>query len=346
VSVARIVLGLAAAVLGPAAAIAGPDAPAIPEVFRRVKPSVVVLETTGRALGRTGDRQMATVGGLGSGVLVDTSGVILTAAHVVQAAEEIRVHFADGTVKTAHVRASEPAADVAAIQLDEPPAPGTPAPLGDSDRVEVGDAIFIVGAPLGISYTLTFGHVSARRRGSQIWGAFSTAELLQTDAVINQGNSGGPMFNTDGEVIGIVSSMISRSGGFEGLGFVVTSNLARELVLDRRARWTGLEGYVLQGTLAQIFNLPQPLGLLVQRVAAGSPAARLGLRPGTMRLQIQGEEILIGGDVVLGVQGVMLTDPQSVPKVRSLVNAIGPGGDITVTVLRDGRRVDLTGKLD
>ena len=336
----RSVVGLALTLL------AATQALAISETFKRVKESVVVLETSEKALSPArGSRELVKVGGLGSGVLVDKSGLILTAAHVVQAAEEIKVHFADGTVQMATVYASEPSADIAVIKLNEPPTSGIVAPLGDSDKVEVGDEIFIVGAPLGITYTLTVGHISARRRANQLWGGFSSAELFQTDAAINHGNSGGPMFNTDGEVIGIVSSMISQSGGYEGLGFVVTSNVARRLVLENRAVWSGMEGYMLEGRLAQIFNVPQAMGILVQRVAANSPAARMGLHPGTLRATIEDEEIIIGGDIVLAVQGIALTDGESFGKIRSTVNQLEPGAELTITVLRDGAQIELSGVL-
>ena len=118
------------------------------------------------------------------------------------------------------------------MQLERRPTGAKPAPLGDSDRAEVGDQIFIVGAPLGISYSLTVGYISARRETDDLFGGFLPTEQFQTDAAINEGNSGGPMFNMKGEVIGIVSYIISQSGGFEGLGFVITSNMAKRLLLD------------------------------------------------------------------------------------------------------------------
>jgi len=132
------------------------------------------------------------------------------------------------------------------------------------------------------------GHVGGRRRPTARYGWFSLAEFVQTDAAINPGNSGGPMFNMTGEVIGIVSNIITRSGGFEGLGFVVASNTARRLPLDRPSFWTGLQGYPVHGPLARALNVPQPVGLLVQRVAEGSPAAQMGLRGGTIKATIDG----------------------------------------------------------
>ena len=167
---------------------------------------------------------------------------------------------------------SEPAADLAVLQLEKKPASAQVAVVGDSDRVEVGDEIFIVGAPLGITYSLTVGHISARRQTDDLFGGFLPTEQFQTDAVINEGNSGGPMFNMDGEVIGVVSYMISQSGGFEGLGFVITSNMATRLLLEERRLWSGFQGRVLRGDLARIFNLPQESGGLVEIVADRSIA--------------------------------------------------------------------------
>ena len=200
------------------------------------------------------------------------------------------------------------------------PAGAAVARLGDSDRAEVGDQVFVVGAPLGIGRTLTVGHLSARRTMNATSGGVVSRELFQTDAAINQGNSGGPLFDLNGNVIGVVSYIMSRSGGSDGLGFVVTSNTARRLLLDERTVWSGLDGYLLAGDLARAFNLPTERGaLLVQRVAAGSPAERLGLRGGTMPVAFGQETILLGGDVILAVEGIGLGTPQLYGDRKSVV---------------------------
>jgi S1-C subfamily serine protease len=174
----------------------------------------------------------------------------------------------------------------------------------------------------------------------------SRSEFFQTDAAINEGNSGGPMFNMHGEVIGIVSHIVSRSGGFEGLGFVVTSNLARKLLLERSPFWSGMEGFLLSGEMAKIFNVPQPAGLLVQRIAPHSPASQLGLRPGTLAAVIEGEPLVVGGDIILEVQGVpFIPDGSSYTVIRERLTSLKPGDKITVLVLRDGRKEELTAKL-
>ncbi len=269
----------------------------------------------------------------------------MTAAHVVHTADEISVQFLSGEVVGAQVIASEPEADVSLLRLERVPARAPVAKLGESDKVEVGDQVFVVGAPYGISHTLTVGHISARHKPNTLYSGMSLAEFFQTDAAINQGNSGGPMFSMAGEVVGIVSHIISKSGGFEGLGFVVTSNMARRLLLERNSFWTGLEGYVLSGDLAKVFNLPQPVGLLVQRVAERSPAARIGLQPGTMKATIDGETLIMGGDIILQVQGIPIADSSSYEKIQERLSQLHPGAEVTITVLREGLQMELTSRL-
>src|SRR2546428_13848763 len=214
------------------------------------------------------------VGGLGSGVLISPDGKILTAAPVVQTADAIEVEFLTGEPLRAPVLSSEPSADVALLQLEKAPRGPFVAKIGDSDSVEIGAPVFVVGAPLGASHTLTVGYISARRKPNATLSGMSRAEFFQTDAAINQGNSGGPLFNMQGEVIGIVSYILSHSGGSEGLGFAVTSKVARQL-LEQKSFWSGVSGYMLSGDLAQGFNVPPPGGGPPgAAVAAGSPAPR------------------------------------------------------------------------
>lgn len=148
-----------------------------------------------------------------------------------------------------------------------------------------------------------------------------------------------------GEVIGVVSHIISKSGGFEGLGFVVTSHMAPRLLLEKRSFWSGLEGFVLSGELAMAFNLPQPVGLLVQRVAARSPAERIGLRPGTMKATIEGQVLTVGGDIILQVQGIALSAENSYERIQERLSRLRSGAEVTITVLREGRLVELNAKL-
>ena len=204
------------------------------KVFKRVSGSVVVILTEEKVLPPdTYEGKKVSAQGLGSGVLVSKDGKVLTAAHVVQTADTVSVEFPNGEIVKAKVVSSEPPADVALLQLERVPASAVVAKLGDSDQVGVADQIFVVGAPYGISHTLTVGHISARRtpRGEQ--SELGLAEFFQTDAAVNQGNFGGPMFNMNGEVIGIVSHILSQSGGFEGLGFAVRWLGSRSRAISR-----------------------------------------------------------------------------------------------------------------
>jgi S1-C subfamily serine protease len=309
-------------------------------VYKRVQGSVVVIETVQKDLDFQSPGQPVSVGGLGSGVLISDDGKVLTAAHVVQAADRIDVQFINGETIPARVLASEPAADLALVQLERKPVGAQVVPLGNSDEVEVGEQIFVVGAPLGVSYSLTVGHISARRQTEDLFGGFLPTEQFQTDAAINQGNSGGPMFNMDGEVIGIVSYIISESGGFEGLGFVITSNMARRLLLEEGRIWSGFQGRVLQGELARIFNVPQDSGVLVEIVADRSIAKALGLQGGTIKAAIGEEKIIIGGDIILEAMGISINESER-DRIRSRFHDMRSGDEIVVKILRGGEILEL-----
>ena len=308
------------------------------DVFRRVNPSVVIVRARWQEPASPG--KAATVREVGSGFLISREGRVITASHVVQTADTITVEFLDGERVEATVVASEPAADVALLQLARAPAQAVVARLGDSDKAQVGDPVFVVGAPYGIGHSLTVGHLSARYKPGS-YNDMALAELLQTDAAINPGNSGGPVFNMAGAVIGVASHNISKSGGFEGLGFAVSINMAKRLLLEEPSFWSGLSGIMLTGTLAKALNLPQPAGILVQAVAANSPAAQMGLRPGTVEATIDGRPLLVGGDVILAVLGVPIGE-ESYERRRERVNQIPPGALVILTVLRDGQAITLS----
>jgi S1-C subfamily serine protease len=315
------------------------EAQAVGDVFRRVSPSVVVIRSRGRDVSATGQVRF---GEIGSGGLISADGKVMAAAHVVHAMDEITVQFIGGETVRARVVASEPAADLSLIQLERVPAGVRVAKLANG--VRVGDQVLIVGAPYGLAYSLSVGYISARWPPNTVYPAFPLAEFLQTDATINTGNSGGPMFSFGGKVIGIVSHNISKGGGSEGLGFVVTSNTAKDLVLGRRSIWTGLEGHTLSGDLAAIFNLPQPAGFLVKTVAKGSPAEEAGIRGGIKTVVIDGETLMVGGDVLLAVDGIPAGNLADYMRMREHLQRPAPGAAVKVTVLRAGRVVELVGK--
>jgi serine protease Do len=316
------------------------------DLYGRVDPSVVVIRTVEKDVAPDRGSGLVSMRGLGSGVLISEDGKILTAAHVVQAADRVTVEFAGGKRVRARVTASYPRADVAMLQADAVPQGATPARLGDSDRMRVGDEVFVIGAPYGLSHSLSVGHVSGKHVLREMIAGLTNVELFQTDSAINEGNSGGPVFNMDGEVVGVVSQILSRSGGFEGLGFAVTSNVARRLLFNDRSFWAGVDGYLLTGELAGLFNLPQPAGLLVMRAAENSPASDLGLRAGAVRALIGEEELIVGGDIILEVAGVPLAeDWGTLAEMQAALVKLRPGDKYSVKVLRGGRVIELTAGL-
>ena len=313
----------------------------IGEVFQKVKSSVVVINVNERVVSPIPGRQDAMMSGLGSGVLISEDGKILTAAHVIQTADRLVVEFDHGEAIPAKVLSSNQMADVALIQLEWMPKKYTIAKLGNSDNVKVGDHIFIVGAPYGISQSLTVGYISGRRREGKTASDMVGMELFQTDASINHGNSGGPMFNMQGEIIGTVSHILSQSGGFEGIGFAVTSNLANKILLEQPFFWTGLDSFYLQDEMAAAFNLPQNAGLLVQKVAANSIASRMGLRGGRIPIKIENVELFIGGDILLKVESIPL-HLKNLDQIRKKINSVKEDQPITFTILRAGKVRNIT----
>lgn len=312
------------------------------DVFKHVSGSVVVVLAESKSPGALGS--LADGSGLGSGVLISQSGRVLTAAHVVESADRVRIRFAGGAVVGARVVASHPLADLALLEVTQVPPDAVAARIGDSDQVEVADQVFVVGAPYGISETLSVGYVSARRTSRSEPGDSASVELFQTDAAIAPGNSGGPMFNMQGEVIGIVSRIVSRSGGSEGFGLAVTSNAAKELLLDAPHIWTGVSVVPLSGELARLLNLPQSAGLLVMHAAEDSPGAQIGLRGGTVPALVSGVNLTLGGDIILAVAGVPIeANAGNYRRIRDRLRRAPPGEQVPIVVLRAGRIVELSG---
>jgi serine protease Do len=335
----RLVAILVVAVLGwLSAAVEAQD---VEELFRKVNPSVVVIKAKGRAVVST--RGLVTFNEIGSGVLISPDGKVMTAAHVVHAMDDILVEFVGGEAVPARVVASEPAADLSLLQLARVPPGAQVARLGDSDRVRVGQQVLVIGAPYGLAHSFSAGWISAKWLPNTAYRSMPLAEFFQTTATINTGNSGGPMFNMAGEVIGIVSHNISKGGGSEGLGFVVTMKSARYFLMEREWAWIGLEGRVVTGELAEIFNVPGGSGLLVSVVPKGSPAWDMGLQGGDRTATISGQEIVVRGDIVLTMAGIAIRSDADVPKIRERLGAMPAGQSFKASVLRAGRVIELTG---
>jgi S1-C subfamily serine protease len=311
----------------------------IGEVFRKVTPSVVVIRARGREVSAAGQVRFTETG---SGVLISPDGKVMTAAHVVHTMDEITVEFLGGETVSAKVIGSEPAADLSLLQLERVPSGARVATMADSDAIQVGDAVVIVGAPYGLSYSLSNGVISARWAPNTVYRTMPLAEFFQTTATINTGNSGGPMFNMSGDVIGIVSHNISKSGGSEGLGFVVTLNTARQLLLEKRSFWSGLEGQFLPDDVADLLNVPNnATGYMVKSVAKGSPGEDMGLRGGTVAVTFNGREFVLGGDIVIQLQGLP-ANPANLAKVREWMGRLKTGDSLKAQVLRAGKILELT----
>ena len=301
------------------------------QVFAEVHSAVVTLRTFETAPSVASGGAPAAFEGVGTGTVIDAEGHILTAAHVVQTSEALFVDFFDGSVRSARVLASDPVADLSLLRIEgELPESVRPVVLGDSAADPIGSRVFVVGAPRGVSHTLTQGILSARRRAPSLVAQWAEVEVLQTDAAINPGNSGGPLFNLRGEQIGVVSYIITESGGSEGLGFAVPTSVVRARLLERHPLWSGMSWVPAADELAGALNLPPGRdGLLVQRISRISPAAELGLRGGSMVAVIDGQAMLLGGDVILAVQGI----PSEVRNGRR------------IEVLRGGELVELSAPL-
>ena len=315
------------------------------QLYDSVSASVVVIKAKGREVSSAGTG-LVNFGETGSGVLISADGKVITASHVVQAMDEIEVEFL-GIRETvpARVIASEPAADLSLLQLQRVPSGVQAARLGDSDKARVGHEVIVIGAPYGLSHSLTTGYISARWAPNTVYRRLPFAEFFQTNAAINTGNSGGPMFNMTGEVIGIVSHIISKSGGSEGLGFVVTVNTAKRFLLTTDHFWTGMEGELISGTVAAVMNVPQPVGFLVTAVAKNSPSALAGVRGGTLKATIGGQEYTVGGDVILKIADVTLTAVADMVKMRETLGALPAGSSYGITLLRGGKVIELTGRV-
>ena len=318
------------------------DAQQISETYRKVNPSVVIVRVQQKTPSSDPQQSLVSLPSFGSGVLISAEGKILTAAHVVEAADQICIEFFDGQVIPARVIAISTSADVALVQLERVPTNAVVSAIGDSNKVDVGDQIFIIGSPYGLSHSLTVGHVSARYAPNSGMSFSGAAELLQTDAAINSGNSGSPMFNMKGEVIAVVTNILSRSGGSEGLGFAVTSKAARQ-VLEQKSLWFGLDGILIGGDVAKALNLPQPAGILVQHVSEGSPAWRQGVRAGTLRTSVAGEDMLLGGDVLLEINGIAVTAAEgTVDQIYASLSQLKSGERLRSKVLRAGQVIELS----
>jgi len=290
----------------------------------------------------TDDREVVVLANQGSGVLISSDGKMLTVAHLVQSADEIQVQSGRSDPIRARVLASEPAADIALLQLERVPDGMRPARLGDSDSVSLGEQVLVMGMPQGIGPTATIGHLSGRHRPVTPFGFFDSVDFVRTDAFVAEGSSGAPLFNKEGLVIGIATGVQIKGEQIRGLGFAVTSNTIKAHLLDRKSLWSGMICHWIDGDLARALNIPQASGLLVERIASHSPASRLKLRAGAAPARVGDEEFILGGDIILEMQGVSLAEERGYQRARQALSELRPGDEIRVRILRAGSQLELS----
>ena len=314
------------------------------DIYKAAKDSVAYITST--VYQQTFFFEMVPTRALGSGFLISPEGRILTNNHVISGSSKIEVRFSDGSRYTAKVLVADRADDLALIQID----PKKKVPflkLGDSDALQVGQKVLAIGNPFGFSGTLTTGIVSSM--GREIRNENSTLEgLIQTDAAINEGNSGGPLLDSQGNVIGINTAILAPSGGNIGIGFAMPINRAKAMLEDFRVGKSfgrprfGASTVFIAGDLAAELKLPTNGGLLIQEVGRGSAAEKAGLKGYSDVVLVGNERLGVGGDFITEVDGKPVTESDALAREIARKR---PGDTITVKVFRAGKVLDLAVKL-
>ncbi|MBE0457953.1 trypsin-like peptidase domain-containing protein [Pseudoalteromonas sp. KG3] len=312
-------------------------------LYEKLDQSVVVIYADTDLQRIENDRAVKTTSSsLGTGSIINDEGLILTAAHVVNDADELTVDVPNRGHFKAKVLASYAPADIALIKLISTETDFKTIKIADSDKAAIGEEVFIIGTPYGLSHTLTVGHLSGRRIHPSSDENLKL-EFLQTDAAINQGNSGGPMFNQKGQLIGVVSYIQTQSGGNEGLGFAASSNLVKQMLIERPTIWFGTHYTTLPSGITAALNIPQRSGLLIERVSKQSFADQVGLKGGLVQAVIQGQPLTLGGDVILAVGPHVITgEKTNIERITSYIKELKAGTAIEFTLMRAGRVIKLS----
>jgi S1-C subfamily serine protease len=333
----------------------GGKALTVNEIYRRAAPGVVQVTATQVVSSPRVDpffgfpfpsQQEAEA--LGSGFLIDKAGHIVTNYHVVRGARAVDVSFSNNESMKAKIVGTDPSTDVAVLQVDAHSRALTPLSLGNSDLVRVGDSVVAIGNPFGYDRTVTAGIVSALQRVIQAPNSYSIDHVIQTDAALNKGNSGGPLLNTRGEVVGVnsqISTGGSSSSGNVGVGFAVPINtvktVAAQIIRTGHAEhaFLGIAAQPVTKSAAKLFRLPVSHGLLVARVQPGSGAAKAGLRAGTQSATLAGETYPLGGDLLAAIEEAPL---YSVDQLRDVIGNKKPGDKVKLRVYRGDQQRTVT----
>ena len=275
--------------------------------------------------------------GVGSGFVISEGGHILTNTHVVAAAEQIRLIFRDGTEAKARLVGLDQQTDVAVLQADAPREKLRPAPLGDSDAIRVGQKAIAIGNPFGLGQTASVGVITAKGRVLPLSRTTVLTNVIQTDAAINLGNSGGPLVNSRGEVIGINTAIVV---GANNIAFSIPINTAKELLPQLVARgriarpYLGVTGKVLPPQFLDLFRIPLARGFLVEDVDKGSPAEAAGIKEGALEVSVERERYILGGDIITEIEGIPIRSAEDYFKA---VTSLKVGQEISLTLFRDGQ---------
>jgi S1-C subfamily serine protease len=307
----------------------------VSEIYEQTYKSVVEITVASSQSTPFGEEQQAR--GQGSGFIYDAEGHIVTNQHVVDGAETVSVRFWDGATYDATVVGSDPSTDLAVIKVDAPANVLEPLQLGNSDELTVGESVVALGSPFGLEGTVTSGIVSALHRQMTAPNNFTINDSIQTDAAINHGNSGGPLVNGAGEVVGVNAQIESESGGSDGIGFAIPSSTVETIVpqiisdgsVEHAYLGVGVAG--ISPSVAE--ELGVPAGVALTDVREGTPAAEAGLKAATGSATVDGQSYPTGGDVVTEVDGKAVTTGA---ELQNAVDAKRPGDSISIRYTRDG----------
>ena len=330
----------------PGLAPADSNGMSVNEIYERAASGVVRVNSTSNSTAATGLGAQQT-SALGSGFVIDKTGHIVTNYHVVEGADVVTVSFSNRDTVKAEVVGTDPSSDIAVLRVNTAASALTPLPLGNSDAVEVGDPVVAIGNPFGLDRTVTAGIVSALQRLITAPNRFTIDHVIQTDAPINHGNSGGPLLSSRGQVIGVNTQIETgdTATGNVGIGFSVPSNTVKDVVAQiiRTGRvdhaYLGISGQAVTPDVADKYNLPVKAGVVVESVTNDSGADKAGLEGGKTQVVVAGETYVLGGDIIVSFDGAKIS---SIEQLRDAVAAHKPGDKVTVVIYRDAKKTSVT----